>query len=185
MLSLSVILAAIENEDDRKIIAAFYEKNLNYSLSLADSILHNRSFAEDAVQDAFEYIAKNPWRVVQFEEKSAKWFLTELVRDYALNIIRRENGVQKLPVEYLDKELNEVGFLTAIEQARIEDVKAAVEQLGETDRAVIRLFYKHKYKTKEIAKILKLSDSNVRKRLQRARGELKSILENSREEVYE
>lgn len=185
MLSLSVILAAIENEEDRQRLAAFYKKHLCYSLNLAFSILKDSSNAEDAVQDTFKYLAENPWRVLEYEEKSAKWFLSELIRDFSLNIIRKESGIQKLPLESLDQLVTEADFLETMEKARTEEIKAAVLQLDETDQAIIRLFYTYNYKTKEIAKIVKLSDANVRKRLQRSRAQLKHALESRREEVYE
>ena len=185
MISLSLILATIENEDDREKLAAFYRKYLNYSLNLAFFILKDPSSAEDAVQDSFKYIAENPWRVLDYEEKSAKWFLSELIRDFANNIIRKESRIQKFPLESIDSQVTEDSFLMAIEQARREEVKAAICQLGETDQIIIRLFYTYNFKTKEIAKTLKLSDANVRKRLQRARAKLKDSLESSKEAVYE
>ena len=185
MLSLSLILATVENEDERKKLAAFYEKYLNYSLNLAFCILKDKASAEDAVQDTFQYLAEHPWRILQYEDKSAKWFLSELIRDFSLNIIRKESSIQKLPIESLDTHLSEDGFLETMEKARTEEIKAAVLQLDETDQAIIRLFYTYNYKTKEIAKIVKLSDANIRKRLQRSRAQLRHALESRREEVYE
>lgn len=184
MISLSLILATIENEDERKRLAAFYEKYLYYSLNLAFLILKDKSSAEDAVQDTFQYLVQHPWRILEFEEKSAKWFLSELIRDFSLNIIRKEMGIQKLPIESLDAHLTEDSFITAMEKSQTEDIKEAILQLSQTDQAIIRLFYTYNFKTKEIAGILKLSDSNVRKRLQRARAQLKNIIESG-EEVYE
>ena len=184
MLPLSLLLSTIENEDDRKRLAAFYEKYLYYSLNLAFFILKDKSSAEDAVQDTFQYLAQHPWRILEYEEKSAKWFLSELIRDFSLNIIRKEKGIQKLPIESLDEHLTEDSFITAMEKSQTEDIKEAILQLSQTDQAIIRLFYTYNFKTKEIAGILKLSDSNVRKRLQRARAQLKNIIESG-EEVYE
>ena len=108
-----------------------------------------------------------------------------MIRDFANNIIRKESRIQKFPLESIDSQVTEDSFLMAIEQARREEVKAAICQLGETDQVIIRLFYTYNFKTKEIAKTLKLSDANVRKRLQRARAKLKDSLESSKEAVYE
>ena len=76
-------------------------------------------------------------------------------------------------------------FLQALESARTEDVKEAIEQLSETDKSIVRLFYTYNFKTKEIADIVKMSDTNVRKRLQRIRAQLKAILQESKEAAYE
>ena len=185
MLSLSVFLALIDNEDDRAKFAVFYEKYKDYALNLANSILHNPVSAEDAVQDTFEYLAKHPWRILEYEEKSAKWFLSELIRDFSNNIIRKESTIQKVTFEYLDMQVTEAAFLEAIEQARTQDIKDAIEQLSETDQAIVRLFYTYDFKSKEIAAILNMSDTGIRKRLQRIRGQLKYILQESKEAAYE
>lgn len=184
MLSLSVFLALIDNEEDRKKFAVFYEKHKDYALNVALSLLHNYSVAEDAVQDAFGYLAEHPWRVLKYEESSAKSFLSELIRDFSNNIIRKESAFKKVPLYVIDMDISRESFSRTAENAMIEEVKDAILKLNETDQAIIRLFYIHKYKTKEIAKMLKLSDSNVRKRLQRARETLKKELEEHKEEVY-
>lgn len=185
MLSLSVFLALIDNEDDRERFADFYEKNKDYALNLAFSILHNPVLAEDAVQDTFEYLAEHPWRILEYEEKSAKWFLSELIRDFSNNIIRKEGGIRRVPLKSIDMNVSEELFLQVVESARTEDVKEAIEQLSETDKSIVRLFYTYNFKTKEIADIVKMSDTNVRKRLQRIRAQLKAILQESKEAAYE
>lgn len=183
MLPVSVFMDLIDNEDDRQSFASFYEKYKDYSLNLALSILHDTSLAEDAVQDAFMYLAKNTWRITDYEEKSAKWFLSELIRDFSNNIIRKENGISKVPLEDIDIIVSEEEFLQTMEVSAVDDIKSAISQLQETDQSIIRLFYTYEYKTKEIAQMLKMSDANVRKRLQRARAVLKSALD--KEGVYE
>ena len=185
MLSLSVFLALIDNEDDRQKFAVFYKKYKDYSLNLAFSLLHNHNAAEDAVQDTFEYLAEHPWRILDYEEKSAKWFLSELIKDFSNNIIRKESAIKREPLDIVDMNITDENFLKEMESVRTQDIKAAVLQLSQTDQAIVRLFYIHDFKTKEIAQILKLSDANVRKRLQRARNALKKSLEEYKEEVYE
>lgn len=58
-----------------------------------------------------------------------------------------------------------------------KEVLEAVLTLKKKNREIIHLFYFEEYSAKEIAEILGISEDTVFKRLQRARGHLKKILE--------
>ncbi len=52
-------------------------------------------------------------------------------------------------------------------------------QLPEKDRTVLQLYYYEDYPIKEIARILGIRESNVKKRLSRARSKLKNVLQEN------
>ena len=60
-----------------------------------------------------------------------------------------------------------------------EELFEAVMKLPEKQRSVIHLFYYEDYSIKEIADILKLSESNVKTRLTRGRAMLKEHLKEA------
>ena len=60
-----------------------------------------------------------------------------------------------------------------------EELFEAVIKLPEKQRTVIHLFYYEDYSIKEIADILKLSESNVKTRLTRGRTMLKEQLKEA------
>lgn len=60
-----------------------------------------------------------------------------------------------------------------------EELFEAVMKLPEKQRTVIHLFYYEDYSIKEIADILKLSESNVKTRLTRGRAMLKEQLKEA------
>lgn len=60
-----------------------------------------------------------------------------------------------------------------------EELFEAVMRLPEKQRTVIHLFYYEDYSIKEIADILKLSESNVKTRLTRGRTMLKKQLKEA------
>ena len=60
-----------------------------------------------------------------------------------------------------------------------EELFEAVMKLPEKQRTVIHLFYYEDYSIKEIADILKLSESNVKTRLTRGRAMLKEHLKEA------
>ena len=57
---ISAALAIIENESQRNELSEIYERNIKMFYSIAFSKLHNKQDAEDAIQESFLAIAKNP-----------------------------------------------------------------------------------------------------------------------------
>lgn len=67
----------------------------------------------------------------------------------------------------------------AFESEEASQVFEAVMQLPDKYRLVIHLFYYEDYSVREIAKILKLSEQAVKKRLSRAREMLRESLKEA------
>lgn len=61
-------------------------------------------------------------------------------------------------------------------------VASALEKINELDKKIIFLTYKMGYNNAEVGAIMNISESNVAKRLSRARAEMKKVLE--KEEKY-
>ena len=57
---ISAALAIIEDESQRNELSDIYERNIKTFYSIAFSKLNNKQDAEDAIQEAFLAIAKNP-----------------------------------------------------------------------------------------------------------------------------
>ena len=60
-----------------------------------------------------------------------------------------------------------------------DDWKEIIRQLDEKYRIVIELYYVEEIPTREIAKMLEISDDNVRSRLSRGRKQLEKIVTES------
>ena len=61
----------------------------------------------------------------------------------------------------------------------IYDIEKAIEQLPVKYKTIVILYYYDLMPTKEIAKVLNLSDAAVRKRLERARLWMKEFIERN------
>ena len=137
-------------------------------LRYAYSYLHNRSDAEEVLQDTLlQFLNTAPAFLSPRHEKA--WLLR-----VAGNLSK--NRLQYNAVRSTD-ELKE--DLVAEEREDLSFVWEAVSSLPETERAVIHLFYHEGLSTREIAKILVLKESTVRSHLHRARGHLKEILKDA------
>ena len=57
---ISAALAVLKNDEERNAQSEIYTKNINSFYSIAFSKLHNAHDSEDAIQEAFLAIARNP-----------------------------------------------------------------------------------------------------------------------------
>ena len=134
---------------------------------LAYSYLSSRQDAEDVLQEVFlKFLRRRP--VFSAEEQRRAWLMTVTAnqcRDLLRSPWRRRVG-----------ELHEAQGLSAPEPETYPEVAAALAQLPAKDRAVVYLFYYEQLPTKDIAAILRMTDSAVRTRLSRAREKLKDLL---------
>lgn len=141
----------------------------NSVLRLAYSYLHNKSDAEDILQETLiRFLKTDP--VLESEEHEKAWLLR-----VAANLSKNRIGYNKTrETDELADELTE--SLAAEEKPDLAFVWEAVKSLPETYREAIHLFHYEGYSTAEIAKILDRKEVTVRSDLRRGREKLKSIL---------
>lgn len=133
-------------------------------------MLQNEQDAQDILQETLiRYLKKAP--VFQSEGHEKAWLLrvaNNLCRDM-LRFQKRNHYVN----------LDDICGLGA--EPRESQLLAQVFQLPEKYRKVIYLFYYEGYSAGETATILKISESAVKKRLERGRNRLREIIEEDME----
>ena len=145
-------------------LAASYQGSL---FAAAFNVCRNAQDAEDVVQDTFVqyYTSKK-----EFEsEQHIRAWLMRVAVNKAKNINRTFWRRNKISIEDYMETL-------VFETPAAETLFETVMQLPDKYRIVIHLYYYEEYAVREIAQILKLSESNVKIRLSRGRAMLKKIL---------
>lgn len=145
--------------------AAALDEYGNAILRYAYSFLHNMADAEEVLQDTLLQMLKAAPEFQSAEHEKA-WLLR-----VAGNLSR--NRIAYNRVRSAD-ELNEQ--LVAEGREDLSFVWEAVKQLPEPQRAVIHLFYREGYQTRDIARILGRNEATVRSDLRRARERLRTVL---------
>lgn len=148
------------------------EKYRNNLYAAAFNVCKNAQDAEDAVQDTFfQYLSQK--KEFESEQHIRAW----LIR-VAINQAKNKSSAffrrNSLPLE------DYIETLT-FESEESSELFEAVMNLPEKYRIVIHLFYYEEYSVKEIADILKVTQSNVKVRLSRGRLSLRNTLK----EVWE
>ena len=141
-----------------------YQNNL---FTAAFNICQNQMDAEDAVQETFvQYYTSRK----QFEnEQHIRAWLIRVAINKAKNInlsFWRQKGVP------LEEYMETLTFETPEAQILFTEVM----KLPEKYRIVIHLFYYEDYTIREIAKIMNVTESNVKVRLTRGRRLLRNVL---------
>ena len=149
------------------------ERYRNNLFVAAFQICKNREDAEDVVQDTFLQYHTNR-KEYESEEHIRAWLLRVAInkaKNVNLTMWRRN----KQPLEDYIEDLT-------FETKEASNLFEAVLALPEKYRVVIHLFYYEDYSVKEIAGVLKTSQSNVKVRLSRGRGMLKEALKEEWED---
>ena len=141
-----------------------YQQNL---YAAAFNVCKNQMDAEDIVQEAFlqYYTSKKEFD----DEQHIRAWLIRVVINKAMNCnltFWRRNKCS------LDDYIETLVFETPASKELFEEVM----KLPEKYRIVIHLFYYEDYSVREIADILKLSESNAKVRLTRGRTLLRNVL---------
>ncbi len=148
------------------------DKYKNNLFGIAFNICKNMQDAEDIVQDTF--IA---YLTIKKEFESLEHIRAWLIR-VTINKAKNKNisffRRNTVPLEDYMESLT-------FESEEDSELFVTVMNLSEKYRVVIHLFYYEDYSIKEIADILKLSESNVKVRLSRGRR----ILKNALQEVWD
>jgi len=143
------------------------EKYQDKLFAAAFSVCKNPQDAEDAVQESFiSYHGSTK----EFEsEEHIKAWLLRVVINRAKNCCR---SLWRRAVVPLEDYADSLEFQCSEDRELFETVMA----LPEKYRIALHLYYFEDYPVKDIAKILSISESNVKVRLSRARAMLKEIL---------
>ncbi len=162
--------------------------NIQWMLSLANSLLRDSALAQDAVQDAFISAFRG---LDKFESRSSiKTWLHRITVNAALTKLRQIKRRAEQPIDdYMPQfdqndcrlespwtNLSSVQTILESESLRAQ-VNLAIVSLPDNYRIVMQLRNIEGYDTAEVADALGISESNVKVRLHRARAALKKLLE--------
>lgn len=185
----------MNNLSDQEIISQILNGNFDayeilvnrYStplLNLCYRYLHQREEAEDATQDIFlkAYTGLADWEPrAQF-----KTWLYRIAVNHCLNIVRRRKIVHFKSLQDPKKGIDFFNTLCTSQEDENEEhvsgnqrekfIHYLLNQLSETHRTVLILYYYQQMSYKEIAETLQVSLSSVESRLFRAKKKLAKII---------
>lgn len=159
-------LVALAKKRDPVAFTALMDGQMHGMYKISKAILQNDEDAADAIQDTI----LTCWEKLDTLKANQyfKTWMTRILINHCYNILNRNRKITYM------EQLPEIPAESDHPEWEWQE---ALSILDEKYRLVVVLYYAQGFKTKEIAKILKLSDNAVRARLSRARVQLQKYYE--------
>ncbi|MCB0703938.1 MAG: sigma-70 family RNA polymerase sigma factor [Saprospiraceae bacterium] len=143
------------------------------------TLLRDETRAQDAVQDIFTKIFLN---LSKFSERSkfSTWIYS-ITYNYCIDLIRRSKKDKNLfadeienPPDLADDEIPDKELL----EMEIDRLKAVLEGLPGSDRAVLLMKYQEELQIRDIALALGKTESAIKMKIKRAKERARAIYQN-------
>ena len=172
---LALYLSVLETQEDKDLFEEIYNLYKGSMGKLAFSILHNKFDTEDAVNDAFLCIANNFAKIKSLSCQDLKSYLIIIIRNASFKIYNSNKKRSEYNESIEDKEIPvNVDFYDKMEY---DSLIGIMNELPVIYRDILFLYYRDELSTKEIAKLLGISENAVYKRIERSKKILADTLE--------
>lgn len=176
---ISAALAVLENEEQRNELSEIYKKNIEGFYSIAMHNLHNKQDSEDAIQEAFLAIAKNPNVFFDIPREKRVSYINVIIRNISHKIWNKKQKIEENEVEFNDNIADDSISPDEIivSECSCEEIYRFIDTLPEAAKAVIYLKIHLNMKSSDIAKALDISEEAAKKRITRAIKQIKQFME--------
>lgn len=159
-----------EAPDDKVLFERIYRKYRYLMLHVAGRILQNHQDAEDAVHEAFVAVIRSMHHFSDAESPKTRSLVVLIVERKAIDILRKKQRENLL-------EINEDILGLTVPMPGDHGLADAMARLPAHYREVLLMRYDNGLTSRDIAKLLGITESGVRKMLGRAKRELQKELE--------
>ena len=175
---LALYMSFIDDEDDRAKFEIIYHTYRKRMVLTADSVLHNKDDAEDAVHDTFIKIARNMKSIDDPESDKTLSYVIKATKNNAINLLHKnERRNELIQLDDIENMTDEKFFerLSLIES--YEEIVFAIRNLNDTYRDVMFYHFVKEMKIKDIADLFGKKNCAVQQQLIRGKKKLIEILE--------
>ena len=165
-----IYLQMIESEEDKSKFEKLYNQYRHLMFSVANKILDNQFDAEDAVHQAFVSIIDNLDKIKEVDCPKTKAYVVIITENKAIDIIRSKKHI-------IEDELIDTLYGIEIPMPGDGGLADAMAKLPARYREVLLLRFDNGYKTKEIAKMMNMTEGSMQKLIWRAKDALHKQLE--------
>lgn len=163
---------------DEETVNQLFQENHRLMYNVAMRILHKSDLAEEAVQDAFVNIVANLQRIHSIPCPQRVAFCVVIVKNAAINIIRRQKRVIYLEdLDYVPDEESEDAERLFFRAEETGELLRHMEALPSDDRLLLQMKWGKGMNYKRIAELLGISEEAAKKRGQRAVARLRNQYE--------
>ena len=124
---LSALLSMINDETDKELVRSLYEANEQLMYNVAYNILHNRTDAEDAVQDSFVSVINHLEKICEIDCNKTRFYLVIVVKNISLNMLKKKQRHHEVDIdEVFDAQSSEKTEDEIISKISSDEIKNAL-----------------------------------------------------------
>ncbi|MEF9880223.1 MAG: sigma-70 family RNA polymerase sigma factor [Clostridia bacterium] len=181
VLMMPLVIQMIADDSDRAFMERIFIEHNRLMFATAWKYCQDRQTAEDIVSDSCVAFIKHLQKIQTLDGNVLRLYIVSTVRNTAINAFKKwqqaDAKFQCMTDEGMAQIKSESDTELRVElQDEISLVLNAVGGLPEKEQAVLRLKYSTDYKDDEIAEIVGISASSVRKYIARAREKVKAVV---------
>lgn len=167
----------MSKNSDSEFINKLFVEYRQMMLKIALGILHNRPDAEDVVQEAFLWIINNLEKILRIPCNERALYFANIIEHISIELYRKH---KRHPIEDIDEHYDFSSDFSVedevLSKLTINEIKSALEDLSDRDYDMLYLYLFDGKSPKEIGEVMRISESNIRVYIQRARKRFIKIL---------
>ncbi|MFT9496486.1 RNA polymerase sigma factor [Anaerosolibacter sp.] len=179
-----IFFATIKDEQSRNKLEALYIKYGKDMFKVSYRVLNDYQLAQDAVQAAFIKLVGNLDKIDEINCNKTRAFVVIIVRNISINMYRERKRRNHMSLEGMEDALPDDSQMIdekLISMEMFSQIVSKIKELHPAYSDIISLKFFYFYSDNEIAKILNITQENVRVRLYRAKRSLIKLLSQSEE----
>lgn len=165
-----IYLSMIETPEDKDKFEQIYYKYRDLMYYVANQKLNNHHDSEDAVHQAFVSIIKHISKIKDIDSPKTRSFIVLITERKAIDLMRTSHRDKVV-------ELNEAIAGIEIPLPGDHGIADAIAKLPAEYREILMLKFDNGFSNKELAQMIGISESGIRKLIGRARKALKAELD--------
>lgn len=187
MVTLPLMILAIENDDDRTYITDLYLKYRKLMYSVAIDIVRDPQIAEDMVASAITEMIVEIDTLRKINCCRMRSYIASIVRNDSIDYIRKRDRQGRYSFMPEDEEMiNNIPAEGAVDDrilqtVEIEVLRQSLSRLHPRERTLLQMKYVDEKDDKAIARTLNIGQDSVRAYLSRARRHLLQMIKEVEE----
>ncbi len=165
-----IYLMMIDTEEDKRKFVILYESYRRLMRKVVQDVLHDEHQTEDVLHESFIKIAKNIKNIGDPYSKESKNYVVVIAKHTAIDVYRqnKRRWAKEICVDEIKDHQVPPTYIKSDVDAdhRVLDI---LRDLPENYKTVLMLKFVNRFENKDIAKMLGISEENVRQRISRGK----------------
>lgn len=169
-------LTLLDDPEEQQKFTEIYYQYRHFLWYVANQKLQDAHLAEDAVQETFLALTRHLDKVEEVQSDRTRNFLATIVRNKAVDILRKKMPETELPEAYGEKQESSDMLDQYLTKENYHRLVSCVLELDDTYRTVFEYKFMYQMSDAEIGDVLGISAKNVNVRCFRARKKLQDMI---------